>query len=68
MSRDATLERYLVIIWRMENYFKGFIVKYIERTKYTKADELAKVAARKMVLPPNIFFQTIEDTSVKTVE
>jgi hypothetical protein len=52
----------------MENYFKGFTVKYIERTKYTKADELAKVAARKMVLPPNIFFQTIEDTSVKTVE
>jgi ribonuclease HI len=31
MARDATLERYLATIRRMENYFKGFIVKYIER-------------------------------------
>jgi ribonuclease HI len=68
MARDATLERYLAIIQRMESNFKGFTVEYVERTKNTEADDLAKATARKTVLPPNVFFQTIEDTSVKTVE
>jgi hypothetical protein len=40
----------------MENYFKGFIVEHIERTKNTEVDELAKAAARKAVLPPDVFF------------
>jgi ribonuclease HI len=56
MARDATLEKYLAIIRRMENYFRGFIFKYIERTKNTKVDELAKAAARKTTLPPDVFF------------
>jgi hypothetical protein len=68
MARDATLERYLVAIRRMENYFKGFAVKYIERTKNTDVDELAKAAAKKAVLPPDVFFQVIEDPSIIIVE
>jgi hypothetical protein len=52
----------------MENYFKGFTVEYIERMKNTEADELARAAAKKAVLPPDVFFQVIEDPSVKTVE
>jgi hypothetical protein len=36
MARDATLEKYLAIIRRMENYLKGFIVEYVERTKNTE--------------------------------
>jgi hypothetical protein len=59
-DRDATLEKYLAIIGRMEHYIK--------RTKNTKADELAKATARKTTLPPDVFFQTIEDSSVKIVE
>jgi ribonuclease HI len=51
MTRDTTLERYLAVIQMMENYFKGFTVKYIERNKNTEANELAKAAARKAVLP-----------------
>jgi hypothetical protein len=51
----------------MKNYFNGFTVEYIERTKNTET-ELAKAAAKKAVLPPDIFFQVIEDSSVKTVE
>jgi hypothetical protein len=35
MARDATLERYLAIVQRMNNYFKGFTVEYIKRTKNT---------------------------------
>jgi hypothetical protein len=40
----------------MENYFKGFTVEYIERMKNTEADELARAAAKKAVLPPDVFF------------
>jgi ribonuclease HI len=32
-TREPTLERYLALIRRMENYFKGFRIEYIERSK-----------------------------------
>jgi ribonuclease HI len=65
MTRDDSLEKYLPIVRRMENYFKGFTVEHVERAKNTAADELAKVAVRKTTLPPDLFFQTIKDPSVK---
>jgi hypothetical protein len=68
MARDEPLEGYLAAVWRMENFYKGFTIEHIERAKNTEADELAKATARKMVLPPDVFFQTIEDSSVKIVE
>jgi hypothetical protein len=68
MARDESLERYLAVICRMENHFKGFTVEHIERAMNTEVDEMAKAAARKAVLPPDVFFQLIEDPSVKTVE
>jgi hypothetical protein len=40
----------------MENLFKGFTVQHIETTKNTEVHELAKVEAKKVVLPPDIFF------------
>jgi hypothetical protein len=52
----------------MENYFRGFLVEHIERSKNTEADELVKATARRTILHPNVFFQTLEDFSVKTVE
>jgi hypothetical protein len=52
----------------LENYFRGFTVDYAERTKNIKADELAKAPARKTTLPPDVFFQTIEDPSVKEIK
>jgi hypothetical protein len=67
MARDATLERYLAIVTRMVNYFKGFTVEYVKRTKNTEADELAKTATRNIVLQPDVFFQTIEEPTVKIV-
>jgi ribonuclease HI len=66
--RDKTLERYLAVVRRMKRFFKGFTVQYIERTKNEEADELAKAAAKKAVIPPEVFFHIIEDHSVKTVE
>jgi hypothetical protein len=52
IARDITLESYLALIQRMENYFRGFSVEHIERNKNTEADELVKAAARKTAIPP----------------
>jgi hypothetical protein len=30
IAREPTLERYLALVRRMENYFKGFTIEYIE--------------------------------------
>jgi ribonuclease HI len=30
IARESTLERYLTLIRRMENHFKGFTIEYIE--------------------------------------
>jgi ribonuclease HI len=66
--RDETLERYLAVVQKMEKFFKGFTVQHIERAKNTEADELTKAVARKAALSPDVFFQIIEDPSMKTVE
>jgi ribonuclease HI len=68
IGREPTLERYLALVTWMESYFKGFTIKYIERNKNSKADELAKVVARNTPLPADVFLQVILDASIKTVE
>jgi hypothetical protein len=67
IAREPTLEKYLGLIRKMENYFKGFTVEYIERNKNGEADEQAKAAARNTLMPTEVFFQELEDVSVKTV-
>jgi hypothetical protein len=67
IARELTLNKYLTLVRRMENYFKGFTVEYIERNKNTEADDLAKVVACNIPLPADVFFQVIEDALVKTV-
>jgi hypothetical protein len=52
----------------MENHFKGFTMEYIERSRNSEADELAKVIARNTPLPADVFFQVVPDASIKTVE
>jgi hypothetical protein len=41
IARELTLKKYLGLVRRMENYFKGFTVEYIDRNKNIEADELA---------------------------
>jgi hypothetical protein len=60
MTRDGALKRYLAVVQRIERFFKGFTVQHIERTKNSEADELAKVVAKKVVIPPDIFYQVIK--------
>jgi ribonuclease HI len=67
IAREATLQEYLALIWRMENHFEGFTVEHIERNENTEANDLAKVAARNTPMPADVFFQVIEGASVKTV-
>jgi hypothetical protein len=55
------------MVKRMDNYFKGFIVEYIERNKFFEADELVKATARNTPMPADIFFQVLKDASVKIV-
>jgi uncharacterized protein YjlB len=62
------LEKYLTLIRRMENYFRRFLVEHIDRNKNAEAGELANAAVRKTMLPLDVFIQTIEDSSVKTIE
>jgi hypothetical protein len=48
--------------------FKGFTIEYIDRNRNSKADELAKAAARNNPLLVDVFLQTITDASIKTIE
>jgi hypothetical protein len=56
ITREPTLKKYLVR--RMEIFFKGFTVEYIDRNKNTEADELAKVASHNTRLLAEIFFKS----------
>jgi hypothetical protein len=68
ITRKPTLEKYLSLVRRMENLFRSFIVEYINRNKNTKANELAKAAARNTPLPADVFLQTISDASIRMIE
>jgi ribonuclease HI len=68
IANDSALERYLTLVRRMENHFKGFTMEYIEQTKNIKTDELAKAAACNTPLPADVFLQVITDGSVKTIK
>jgi ribonuclease HI len=68
ITRDATLKKYLALVRRMENYFKGFTVEHIDRNKNTEADELMKAVAHNTPLPTDVFLQIISDVSIKIIE
>jgi hypothetical protein len=65
--REPTLEKYLGLVRKMENYFRGFTIEYIEPNKNCEDDELAKAAARNTPMSADIFFQVLEDASVTTI-
>ena len=46
----------------MEKYFKGFIAIHIPRSQNDEADKLAKAAARKEPLPPDVFYEKNHET------
>jgi ribonuclease HI len=54
ITQEPNLERYLALIRRMQNHFKGFKVEYIERSKNSKAYELAKATSHNMSLRADV--------------
>jgi ribonuclease HI len=67
-ASDPKLEKYLDIVWRMEDSFEGFSVKNISRGENEHADLLAKSAAQGLPLPLEVFFETIKAPSVELME
>jgi ribonuclease HI len=68
ITRELTLEKYLALVRRMENHFKGFTIEHIDINKNVEADKLTKVAAQKTPLSIDVFFQIIEYALVKIVK
>jgi hypothetical protein len=42
ITREPTLEKYLALVRRMENHFKGLTIEHIDRNKNVEANELVK--------------------------
>jgi ribonuclease HI len=67
-AKDPKLEKYLDTVWRMEASFKGFLVKNIPRGDNEQADLLAKSAAQGLLLPLEVFFETLKAPLVELME
>jgi len=59
------MKQYLEAVRVMEKHFKGFTTIHVPRAQNDEADKLAKAAARKQPLPPNVFYDKIEKPSTK---
>jgi len=65
-ARKPEMKMYLDAVRAMEKYFKGFTAIHIPRSQNDEADKLAKAAARKEPLPPDVFYKKIKKTLHKT--
>lgn len=67
-AKEPELAKYLAAVRRMEKHFAGFTLKHIPRSENAEADELAKEAAQGMLMPPDVFFQTLSIKAIKEEE
>ena len=56
-AKKPEMKMYLDAVRAMEKYFKGFTAIHIPRSQNDKADKLAKAAACKEPLPPDVFYE-----------
>ena len=56
-TKEPELVKYMAVVRSMEKQFLGFIVKSMSRNDNFKADDLEKVAAQNLPIPPNVFYQ-----------
>lgn len=56
-AQNPELINYLETVRAMEKHFNGFSIEHIPRPKNSKADKLARAAARKQPLPPDVFYE-----------
>jgi len=62
------LAEYIAAVRGMEKCFLGFSVRSIPQARKKQADKLAKAAASKEPLPPDVFFETLTHGSAKSTE
>jgi ribonuclease HI len=67
-ARDPELARYLQFLRDQKKHFEGFTVKNISRNDNSDADELAKAAAQNANLPQDVFYQILNQASIKEVQ
>jgi ribonuclease HI len=68
MARDATFERYLATVRRMENYFEGLHSSILKGQKKHRSRRVGQISCQKSNISVVCVFQTIEDPFMKTVE
>jgi ribonuclease HI len=63
--RDRKMEAYCDEVRRLEDKFYGLELNHVARRYNKTADELAKIASGRMMVPPNVFSRDIYQPSVK---
>jgi hypothetical protein len=59
------MEAYWDEVRRLEDKFYGLELNYIARLYNETADELAKIASGRTIVPPNVFSRDIYQPSIK---
>jgi hypothetical protein len=57
--------KYLEKVREMEKHFKGYSVHHVLRNDNNEADKLAKAAAQKQAISPDVFLEVITEPSIK---
>jgi ribonuclease HI len=63
--RDQKMEAYCDEVWRLEDKFYGLELNHVARRYNETADELAKIASGRTMVPPNVFSRDIYQPSIK---
>jgi ribonuclease HI len=63
--RDRKMEAYCDEVRRLEDKFYGLELNHVARRYNETADELAKIASGRTMVPPNVFSRDIYQPSVK---
>jgi ribonuclease HI len=66
--RDSKMEAYCDEVRRLEDKFFGLELNHIARRYNETADELAKIASGRTMVPPDVFSRDLHQPSVKTYD
>ena len=58
------LAKYLAAVRSMEKFFLGFSIRSFPKTQNKQADILAKAVAQYDPLPPDVFYETLKQSSI----
>ena len=66
-AKEPELIKYLAEVRRMERHFRGFTIEHLPRKKNGEADDLAKRAAKREAMPPDVFFEILTAPSINRI-